>query len=327
MQRIKLLLLVFCVSFGYAQAQSLEELKSQKAEKEAMFGDLEGQLDATQGEIDALQREIDILSGWRKGINGLVGFDWNKSNGWIANPNPDAQSSALNFDLTAYLMNDKEKTFWHNKANLVKAWTDVDLSAVDDTIAGDGLFDNGTVDLLNLSSLAGYKLSDKFALSGQAEVNTSLGNFLKPGTMDIGVGATWLPIENMTVMIHPLNYHFAWPSKAELDNEATGLKSKGSIGAKVRVDYFNDFLVGGKEVHWSSTLSTFIPYSDVKQNVIAEDGSIVREAGLMEYTWINKFSFEVWKGIGVGLGFGLRNSDLESSKTQTYSSLGLTYGI
>lgn len=294
MKNFKFLVLILSISFGYAQAQSIDDLKAQKAEKMGMIADLEGQIGATQGELDAIQREIDLLSGWRKGVGGILGFDWNKSNGWVASPNPEAQSSSLNLDVTGYLMNDKEKTFWHNKANIVKAWTDVDLSAADDTISGDGLFDNGTIDILNVSSLAGYKLSDKLALSGQGELNTSIGNFLKPGTFDVGVGVTWLPIQNMTVMIHPFNYNIAFPA----DNSPAS--TSGSIGAKIRADYFRDFNVAGKDVTWTTTLSAFLPYTSVDP-FVTPDGTTKEKT--TNWTWINNLNFSVWNGIGVGIGW------------------------
>lgn len=318
-QLLTLSMFLFLASGMYGQ--SLEELKGMQDTKNAQIADLQSQIDGLMGEVDGLQKEIDILSGWRKGVNGLLGFDWNKSNGWVASPNPDAQSSGLNINLTGYALNDKEKTFWHNKGLIQKAWQDVDLSKADDATNEDGLFDNGTIDILNLSSLAGYKLSDKFALSGLGELNTSLENFLAPGTADIGVGATWLPMENMTVVIHPFNYHLAWPADGQ------GLESQGTVGAKVRVDYFRDFNVAGKNVNWTTTLTSFIPYSDKLQDVVDADGNVLRQAGLMEYTWINTLSFEIWNGIGVGVGFGLRNSDLESPDTQSYTSLGLSYGF
>ena len=318
MKNLLLLISVLLLSMGITQAQSLEELKTQQAEKMAMADDLKGQADAALAEADALQKEIDILSGWRKGVAGMLGFDWNKSNGWIANPNPDAQSSSLNLDLTGYLMNDKEKTFWHNKANIVKAWSDVDLSAVDDTISGDGLFDNGTVDILNISSLAGYKLSEKFALSGQAELNTSVENFIKPGTLDFGVGATWLPMDNLTVMIHPFNYNIAFPA------DGSPASTSGSIGAKIRADYIDDFMIAGKKVDWSSTLTAYLPYTAVDEFTLP-DGSVKDKSTY--YTWLNSFSFEVWNGIGVGIGWGLRNADFESTSTQSYTNIGLSYKL
>lgn len=306
------MLLTLCLAFSATTfAQTIDELKSMKAEKEAMAAAKQGEVDALNGELASLQDQINKLSGWRLGLSGLVGFNFNNSNGWVANPNKDASSSALNINATAFANIDRKKSFWNNKLLLTKAWQDVNLADVEPGVEDPGLFDQGTVDILNLSSLAGYKLTDKFALSGLGELNTSLGNFLEPGTMDIGIGATWLPIENMTVVIHPFNYRYAFTSGLN-DFESTG-----SVGAKVRVDYARELMVVGKKVAWSSTLSSFIPYSGPEGN----------EASLFEYTWLNTLSFEVWKGIGVGVGFGVRDAEFESADTQSFYSLGLTYGF
>ena len=159
-----------------------------KAEKMGLIDDLQAQIDAAKGEVSALQKEIDVLSGWRKGVSGILGFDFNRSNTWIANPNPDTRSSKLGIDLTGYVLNDNEKTFWHNKAHILLGWNDVDFSQEDFDLPNDGLFNNGTIDLLNISSLAGYKFRENLAASAQLELNTSIGNFLEPGTLDIGIG-------------------------------------------------------------------------------------------------------------------------------------------
>lgn len=306
------ILLALCLAFGATSfAQSLEELKASKASKTIMMDTKKGEIKTLETELASIQDAIHKLSGWRFGLSGLVGFNYNKSDGWIANPNPNASSSALNLGVTAFANIDRTKTFWNNKMILTKAWQDVNIAEVAAGVEDPGLFDQGTVDILNISSLAGYKLTDKFALSGMGELNTSLGNFLEPGTMDIGLGATWLPIENMTVVIHPLNYRYAFSSGLN-DFESTG-----SIGAKVRVDYTRELMVVGKKVAWSSTLSSFIPYGSPE----GEDPS------LFEYTWLNTLSFEVWRGIGVGVGFGVRDAEFESVDTQSYTSLGLTYGF
>jgi len=306
-------------SLTIGNAQTIDEIKSQIADKSAEAADYSAKAGAAQAEIDALQGQLDKLVGWRTGFNGVLGFDWNKSNGWIASPNPDAFSSTLNIGLNAHALMDKEKVFWHNKGFITKSWSDVDLSDEDQAIDDDNLFDNGTVDILNISSLAGYKLSEKFALSGLGELNTSVENFLNPGTFDIGIGATWLPIQNMTIVIHPFNYHVAFSG-------VDGISSSGALGGKVRLDYFQDFNVAGKAVKWTTTFTTFVPYSDITQTIANADGSTF-EAGLFEYTWLNTLSFEVWNGIGVGVGWGIRNSQFESTSTQSYTSVGLSYGF
>lgn len=321
MKKVLLLLVLSCGIIINLQAQSIEDLKESQADKQGMIDDMQSKIEAAQSDIDALQKEIDILSGWRKGISGVVGFDWNRSNGWIGNPNPYARSSNLAIDITGYIMNDNDQTFWHNKANIVKAWSDLDIST-DDTTESEGLFKNGTVDLLNISSLAGYKISDNLAASGQAELNTSIENFIKPGTFDIGLGVTWLPIENMTVMFHPLNYNVAFPAVKDYS-------TSGSLGCKIRVDYFTDFVIAGKDVNWTTTLGTYIPYTKVDDRMIPDANGVVQAVPVKvnNYTWINNFSFEVWRGIGVGVGWGLRKADFESEDLQSYTNLGLSYKI
>ncbi|NNE26981.1 MAG: DUF3078 domain-containing protein [Saprospiraceae bacterium] len=301
------ILLFICLSTVMLQAQSLEDLQEMKAEKMAQIGDLQSEISTLQGEVNGIQKDIDKLIGWRKGFSGLIGFDFNNSNGWAANPNPDASSSALNIALTAFANKDGEKYFWNNKGIITKSWQDVDLSDADSGNDDDGLFDNGTVDIFNIQSLYGYKLSDKLAVSAMADLNTSVENFLSPGTLDFGAGVTWLPANNLTVVIHPLNYHLAFSG-------VDGVDSQGGLGAKIRADYNQGFDIAGKGLNWNSTLMTFIPYSS-------------NEPTLFEYTWLNTLSFEVWKGIGVGIGFGLRNAEFESPDTQSYYSIGLSYNL
>jgi len=211
--------------------------------------------------------------------------------------------------------------FWNNKLIINKAWQKVDLIGDNDS----DFFDNGTVDILNISSLAGYKLNEKWAISGLGEFNSSLGNFLEPATLDIGVGVTWKPITNLTVVIHPLNYHIAWSSQDNID-------AQGAIGAKIRADYQDEFLIAGRKIAWSSTLTSFLPYSDTKTILDQIDKFGVptgntREAGLFEWTWLNTFSFQVWKGIGVGVNFGLRNAEFEFEDLQSFYGIGLTYTL
>jgi len=313
---ILLLIAMFVCTFSLqAQEETLEQLINMQTQKAAAADELQAQADALRGEADGLQSRIDKLSGWRKGLNGLVGYNFNRSNGWVANPNPNATSSGLNVGINGYLLQDKEKSFWHNKGIINKAWQDVDLAEKDNV----GLFDNGTVDILNLSSLAGYKITDKLALSGLGELNTSLGNFLEPGTLDIGVGVTWLPIENLTVVIHPLNYRFAFSG---LD----GVESTGSAGAKFRADYTREFDVSGRAVSWSSTLTGYVPYSDTAQ-LIGAGTPDEYESTLNEFTWLNTFAFEVWNGIGVGITHGIRKATFESNESQNFTSVGLSYGF
>lgn len=310
-------LMIFAVDMN---AQTLEELKAKKAELAAQASAKQAEIDALKGEIGNLKTEIDILSGWMTGFSGNVGFDFNKSKNWVASPNKNATSTSLGVSLAAFANKMTEKTMWRNKGIVTKAWQDVDLT---DGGNGTGLFDNGTVDILNLSSLYGYRIHPKFSISALAELSTSVENFLAPGSLDFGVGGTWTPNNNLVVVLHPLNYHIGFSGQ-------DGIESSGALGLKLRADYTNSFHLIGKKLNWSSTLTGFMPYSDTTTTIL-EDSEVpdgpTYEAGLMEYTWVNSVSFELWKGIGVGVGFGLRNADFESKKTQSYYSLGLSYNL
>ncbi len=315
MKKIQLLLImVFSVSI--MSAQTIEELKSMKAAKAAEAADFQGKADAINAEIAGIDAQITELTGWTTGLNGTIGFDFANSDKWQANPNPSAESSSLGLGITAFANKDQAKYFWNNKGIFQKAWQDVDIAGVGED---DDLFDQGTVDIINISSLAGYKLTPKLALSGLGELNTSLGNFLEPGTADIGIGATWLPMTGMTVVIHPLNYHLAWDNAGEL-------QSTGALGAKIRADYGRELNVMGKKVGWSTTFTTYIPYSTPAEG---------EGVSLQEYTWLNTLAFEVWRGIGVGVNFGFRQADFETAlieggeegTIQKFYQIGLNYGF
>lgn len=59
--------------------------------------------------------------------------------------------------------------------------------------------------------LYGRNLSEKWAASALMEYRTTIiDNFNDPGYLDVGIGVTWTPIDNLIVVIHPLNYNFVF---------------------------------------------------------------------------------------------------------------------
>jgi hypothetical protein len=310
MKKLLPFVLLVCLTAINIQAQSLEDVKAKKAELEAKQAEEQAKADAYNKEIADLDSQIEILSGWQKGFNGSVGFDLNNSFNWVSSPNRDARSVGLNIGVTAFANRIADKYFWRNKGIITKAWQDVDLNEQEQNVDGDGLFNNGTVDIVNLASLYGYKLGDKIAISALAELNTSVEHFLDPGTFDFGVGITWTPMNDLVMVIHPFNYHVAFSG---VDERST----TSSLGTKIRADYTKALNIGNKEVAWSSTLTTFIPYKSKDEG----------EPTLFEITWLNTLNFQVWKGIGVAVGFGIRNAEFESEDMQGYLNLGLSYGF
>ena len=168
----------------------------------------------------------------------------------------------------------------------------------------------------------GRKLSEKWAVSGLLEYRTTLlNNFNDPGYLDLGVGFTWTPITDLVVVIHPLNYNFVFADDDTI--------FQSSLGAKIVADYTRQI---GK-VNFKSNLSAFASYES---------------SDLSNWTWINSFSYTLWKGIGVGFDFGLRSNHQEAlnfarnlaavpnpaatfdntdNDLQTYYTLGLSYNF
>jgi hypothetical protein len=306
---IKKLLLLAVLLFGIvtANAQTKEELEAQKAEKQA-------EADAALDEVKAIQGQIDALPGWRVGAFGTIGGSLSGFNNWYAQGTPNNNSGTIGFTLNAFADKNEEKYFWKNALNLNLNW--VKLDDKDDPTDDSGF--ESTTDVFNISSLYGYKLSKTWAASAFGEYRTTiLDNFNDPGYLDLGLGFTWTPIPDLFVVIHPLNYNFVFSSEGDIFDS--------SLGAKIVADYSKK--IGA--VNFKSNFSTFQSY---------------KSSNLSNWTWTNSFSYTLWKMIGVGFDFGLRNNKQEAlnyaintlgitdatfdnvdNKLQTYYTLGLSY--
>ncbi|MEZ4809964.1 MAG: DUF3078 domain-containing protein [Allomuricauda sp.] len=292
-----------------ATAQTEEELKAQ-------IGPKKDSIAAIQGRVDALQAQLDALPGWKIGAFGTIGGSLSNFSNWFAQGIPNNSSGTIGFTVNAFANQQEEKFFWRNAASVHLNW--VKLDDKDDPNDDDGF--RQATDVFNISSLYGRKLSEKFAISALAEYRTTiLSNFNDPGYLDVGVGATWTPIPDLIVVIHPLNYNFVF------SNEDTIFNS--SLGAKIVADYTKK--IGA--VNFKSNLSMFQSY---------ESGD------LSNWTWTNSFAYTLWKVIGVGFDFGLRSNKQETlnyivnnaptpdptatfdtidNELQTYWTFGLSY--
>ena len=302
---IKKLVFVLALFVGVnsINAQTKEELKAQKAEKQA-------EADKFQGEANAIQAKIDALPGWRKGAFGTIGGNLSNFNNWYSQGTPNNSSGNIGATLNAFANLKQDKFFWNNSLNLNLAWLKLDDK--DNGTDADDDF-NPTTDVFNISSLYGRKLSDKWAISTLGEYRTTfLDNFNDPGYLDLGVGATWTPIENLFVVIHPANYNFVFADGDSVFDS--------SFGAKIVADYTRK--IGA--ISFKTNLSTFQSY---------------KSGDLSNWTWTNGFSYKLWKMIGVGFDFGLRSNKQEAAnfqgveledadnKTQSYWTLGLSYAF
>ena len=270
-----ILLLAFCIGIVSVHAQTKEELQAQKAEKQA-------EADAAQAEADAIQAQIDALPGWRLGAFGTIGANISGFNNWYSKGTPNNNSGNIGVTVNGFANLIQEKYFWRNSANINLAWIKND-DRDSDTDSDD--FDPAN-DVFNITSLYGYRLNSKFAISTLGEYRTTLlDNFNDPGYLDLGVGATWTPNDNLVVVVHPLNYNFVFA-----DNDAV---FDSSLGAKIVADYTKAF---GK-LNFKSNLSAFQSY---------------KTSDLSNWTWINSLGYTLWKGIGLGFEFGLRSNKQEA---------------
>lgn len=266
-------ILLFSGAFGFAQTE--EELKAQMAPKKDSIA-------AIQGRVDAIQAQIDALPGWKKGAFGTIGANLTNFKNWYAQGSPNNASGNIGVTVNGFANLKQEKFFWRNNLNINLGWVKFDDK--DDPNDDDSF--RQAADVFTISSLYGQKLSEKFAISGLGEYRTTiLTNFNDPGYLDLGVGATWTPITDLVVVIHPLNYNFVFSSDDTI--------FESSLGAKIVADYTRK--IGA--VSFKTNLSMFQSY---------------KSSNLSNYTWINSFGYTLWNGIGLGFEFGLRNNKQEA---------------
>ncbi|MFG6686859.1 DUF3078 domain-containing protein [Mariniflexile sp. HNIBRBA6329] len=278
MKRILLLLTLF-IGISTVNAQTKEELEAQKAEKQAAAK-------ALQSEARALQAKIDALPGWRVGAFGTIGGSLSNFSKWYAQGVPNNSSGNIGFTFNGHANLIQEKFFWRNALTTNLNW--VKLDDKDDPTDDDSF--RPTTDVFNVTSLYGRNITKTLAASTLMEYRTTLlDNFNNPGYLDLGIGATWTPIDNLIVVIHPLNYNFVFSSGETI--------FESSLGAKIVADYTRQ--IGA--INFKTNLSMFQSY---------------KTSDYSNWTWNNSFSYTLWKMIGVGFDFGLRQNKQEAYNYQ-----------
>ena len=153
--------------------------------------------------------------------------------------------------------------------------------------------------VFNITSLFGYRLNDKWALSALAEYRTTfIENFNNPGYLDLGGGLTWTPTANLVVVMNPGNYN--------IDFSNSDKNFDSSIMSKIVADYTAKY----NNISVKSNLSLFQSYDT---------------NDLSNWTWINSFGYTIWKGIGLGFEFGLRNNRQEALNAAQINDPSVTF--
>lgn len=274
MKKLILTVALSVVAFS-SYAQTKEELLAVKAIKSDSIA-------AIQGRVNAIQSQIDALPGWRVGAFGTIGGSLSNFSNWYAQGSPNNSSGNIGVTFNGHANLIQEKFFWRNSLTANLQWIKLDDK---DSALDDDNF-NPTTDVFNITSLYGRNITSKIAASSLLEYRTTiLNNFNDPGYLDIGVGFTWTPIQDLIVVVHPLNYNFVFA-----ENDAA---FESSLGAKIVADYTRQ--IGA--INFKSNVSAFQSY---------------KSSDLSNVTWTNSFGYTLWKMIGVGFDFGLRSNKQEA---------------
>ena len=264
-------LVTFCWSFAQTEEEMVAEMNTKK-----------DSIAAIQARVNAIQARIDALPGWKVGAFGTIGGSLSSFTNWYTQSKPNNTAGNIGFTFNTFANLREENYFWRNTASVNLGW--VRLDDRDDPEDSDKF--EPTNDVFQVTSLFGWNLTKSLAVSTLAEYRTTLiDNFNNPGYLDIGFGATWTPIPDLVVVVHPLNYNFVF------SDEETIYES--SLGAKIVADYTKS--IG--PIGFKSNLTTFQSYENSDLNNI---------------TWTNGFSYTIWKSLGVGFDFALRSNKQEA---------------
>lgn len=299
MKKIILLCTMLMAILG-SFAQNLADLQSQKDELEKRIAVLKAELDKVDGEIKSLTP----VPVWTTGFAGTVGFNFNQLNNWVVNPNPNARTSNILISTSSFANLNKDKYFWRNNGFLNLGWQKLQL----DSNVDEGSEYQPNVDVLQLTSLFGYRLSKTIATSALGQFRSSvIRNAFNPAYLDLGIGATWKPSNYFVAVFHPLNYNIIFAEE--------GSQFQSSLGCMVVADY-NRAIVKG--INLRSNWTSFLSYRSLEN--------------LSNITWTNGINFNLIKGFGVGLEYALRWNRQETINSpqghyQSYFILGLSYSI
>ena len=307
--------LLLCIHLP-ATAQTQDSLKTLKASKTKLMSRFQAQVDSMKKEVAKVDKQLAEFARWKLGALGKVGFNFDEFNDWLSRDQANIRSATIGLSGNAFANYFTKKSFWRNSLNLNLSWVRFD----DKNDPDDGDEFQEAVDVINFSTLFGYKFNPKLAVSFLGEYrSTVLTNFGNPGYIDVGTGITWTPRENLVIVLHPLNQNFI-VSRDDFNYQS-------SFGAKLLVDYTQQFF---KVLSWKTNLSVFQTY---------------REANLSNWTWVNSVNMKLVKRVGVALELGLRDNkqealaaaqmedptttfdSLEENPLQSYYVVGLSYNI
>jgi len=311
MKNLLLLCALFMMSAVCVQAQSLEELKAMKTEKEGVKKNIDQ-------EIADLDKKIREYPGWTTGLGVLFGLDFAGANKWYGISNPNNRSQNFSIGLGAFANLNQDKYYWRNGLSAQWANGNVVISELLDP-GRDSTENSIEVGDISLTSTGGYYLYENLiAVSARANWTSFLFDFT-PGSITFSAGVSITPMKDLEFWIHPLGYQLNYP----------GDDFTSTPGASFGGSYTGNLY---RNIKWTSELAGFFSYQGDEDNGL-------EASDLHNWTWKNGFIIDnLWNGIGVGANIGIRQnkqlarfagiSDVDSiGDLQTFYNVGFTYNI
>jgi len=320
------------------------KLEAEKAAKAAEIAKLTEEIDR----IDNVLSKIDLF-GWNFGGTGGVNFNANGNKNWFALADGTAAESATGLNTAAaldvYANYKQEKYFWYNGLNVQQSYL-TSFNSLDADVTGFSISDATArvVDKLYFQSVPGYRINSEWAASGALDLESSLGQFLNPGSVSGGVGVTWTPTSFMDgkliplrVIFHPITWKGTFANvtdvtdvdyNADLRNGLglTGDETlRSAFGLKFIADYGRTLRILGNNIAWKTQMRGFAPYTSFEALVPdPTTGELLPgdPTGPLELSWDNAFSILIFKNISLGANWNLRMYEPESEDWQHLYNAG-----
>jgi len=255
----------------------------------------------------------DSIQGWRHtGLTNLT-FGQTSLQNWVAGGNNTVSGD---FIFNASLNYLKNKVFWDN--NLALEYGTVFATSSDWTKAADKL---------NLTSIAGRKISKTWSLSALLNFNTQftkgydyttdrnkpISNFMAPGYLDIALGFSYKPNAKYSLFLSPISERATFVLDDSLSNQGafgvtpgkrtlfeTGIYILGSTTQKI-----------SNNMNVISSLDLFTPYS--------------KDFGHIDVNWDLLINYKLNKLLSATLNTTLRYYEKEIEKIQFKEILGFGF--
>lgn len=285
-------------TFGLNAQNSLQDLQKELEDTKTSLADLE----TKRLDLEKRIEQYDLI-GWKFGGTGAANFTMAGFSNWIVGAGDN--NATLGGNVNLYGNNNQEKYFWNNGVSLRLGYINNTGAAKLSEVTGEagGLLDGDNwarnIDEIYISSLFGYKLSPVLAVSVLADARTSFANFFDPAIVSAGVGLTYKPNADLTVVFHPLTFRGIFASSEQIkvgyENwEDLEKNLIGDLGAKIVIDYKREL---ARNLVWTTNLSAFLAYADF---------------GNPEITWLNDFGYKFNDFLTLNLHYGLRYYKPES---------------